>query len=365
MFRKFPIMTRIVFVVVLISLLSPLAAPQKAARADAGDITLILGGYTTPGEAYGEIIPLFQKFWLDKTGKKVVFQESYQGSGAQSRAIASGFEADIAALSLEADITRLVDAKLITHDWKANDYAGIVSTSVVALAVRTDNPKKIADWADLAQPGLEILTPDPATSGGAQWNILAALGAAKRGKVKGYDATEEGALKFLGDVFKNVNIMDKGARESIVNFENGVGDVAITYENEILAGKAAGIDYLAVYPTSTILIETPVAVVDTYVDKHGTREVAEAFFNFLWTPEAQAIFARHGFRAPVKKGAAAATAGTQPVGTQAAAADQGGQFPAVNDLFTIDYFGGWSKAGPEFFGKDGKVTKLIAEVKSK
>jgi sulfate/thiosulfate transport system substrate-binding protein len=362
--RKFSITSRIILVTILISLLSSfgLIAPQNAAHAQAGDITLILGAYTTPGEAYGEIIPLFQKLWLDKTGKKVVFQESYQGSGAQSRAIASGFEADIAALSLEADIKRLVDAKLITHDWKANDYAGIVSTSVVALAVRKDNPKKITDWADLTQPGLEILTPDPATSGGAQWNILAALGAAKRGKVKGYDATDEGALKFVGDVFKNVNVMDKGARESILNFEKGVGDVAITYENEILGGLAAGVDYQAVYPSSTILIETPVAVVDVYVDKHGTREVAQAFYDFLWTPEVQTIFAKHGFRPPVKKGASAAT----PPATQAAPdTTAGGKFPAVADLFTIDYFGGWSKAGPEYFGQDGKVTKAIAEIKGK
>jgi sulfate/thiosulfate transport system substrate-binding protein len=362
MHRKLPIISRVVLVILLISLLSSLGL-LRTARAQDGDVTLILGAYTTPGEAYREIIPLFQKYWLDKTGKKVVFQESYQGSGAQSRAIASGFEADIAALSLEADIKRLVDAKLITHDWKANDYAGIVSTSVVALAVREGNPKNINDWADLMQQGLEILTPDPATSGGAQWNLLAALGAAKRGNVKGYDATEEGALKFLGDVFKNVNVMDKGARESIVNFEKGIGDVAITYENEILGGQATGVTYQAIYPSSTIIIETPVALVDAYVDKHGTREVAEAFYTFLWTPEVQAIFANHGFRPPTKKGAA----GETPAATQSTAPDagQGGKFPVVKDAFTIDYFGGWDKAGTEWFGQDGKITKLLAEVKGK
>jgi sulfate transport system substrate-binding protein len=335
---------------------------RQAARAQSGDITLILGAYTTPREVYEEIIPLFQKYWQNKTGKNVVFQESYLGSGAQSRAIAGGFEADIAALSLEADMTRLVKARLITHDWQANPYKGMVSTSVVALAVRHDNPRKIADWADLTQAGLEILTPDPATSGGAQWNILAALGAAKRGRVSGYDATEEAALKFVGDVFKNVKVMDAGARESILNFEKGVGDVAITYENEILGGQAAGATYQAVYPTSTILIENPVAVVDAYVDKHGTREVAEAFVNFLWTPEAQAIFGKHGFRPLLIKASSAVAPATMQA---ASSTGVDGQFPAITDLFTIDYFGGWSKASPEYFGENGKVTQVLAQVKGK
>jgi sulfate transport system substrate-binding protein len=355
---------RMIAVLILAVLLSSTAliGIRQTARAQSGDITLILGAYTTPREVYGEIIPLFQKYWQDKTGKKVIFQESYLGSGAQSRAIAGGFEADIAALSLEADITRLVKARLITHDWQANPYKGIVSTSVVALAVRQDNPRKITDWADLTQAGLEILTPDPATSGGAQWNILAALGAAKRGKVKGYESSEEGALKFIGDIFKNVKVMDAGARESILNFEKGVGDVAITYENEILGGQAAGATYQAVYPTSTILIENPVAVVDAYVDKHGTREVAEAFLNFLWTPEVQSVFSKHGFRPPIIKGSAVTTpAATQP----ALAAGTGRRFPAIIDLFTIDYFGGWSKASPEYFGENGKVTQVLAQVRGK
>jgi sulfate/thiosulfate-binding protein len=355
---------RMISVLILVLLLSSplLIGTQQTVRAQSGDITLILGAYTTPREAYEEIIPLFQKYWQDKTGMAVVFQESYLGSGAQSRAIAGGFEADIAALSLEADITRLVKARLITHDWQANPNKGIVSTSVVALAVRQDNPRKIADWADLTQKGLEILTPDPATSGGAQWNILAALGAVKRGKVRGYDATEEAALKFVGDVFKNVKVLDAGARESILNFEKGVGDVAITYENEILGGQAVGVTYQAVYPTSTILIENPVAVVDAYVDQHGTREVAEAFVNFLWTPEAQTIFSKHGFRPPVKPASATITpAVTQTVSTAGAA----GRFPAITDLFTIDYFGGWSKASPDYFGENGKVSQVLAQVKGK
>ena len=230
-----------------------------------------------------ELIPMFAAQWKEKTGQEVTFEESYLGSGAQSRAIVEGFEADIAALSLDGDIKKIADAGLITHDWHTSPYNGMVSTSVVAFAVRKGNPKNIHDWADLAQPGLEILTPDPKTSGGAQWNILALYGAALRGQIQGVPGNDEAAaIGFLKSVLKNVTVFDKGARESITNFEAGTGDVAITYENEVLVGQQAGQDYELVIPTSTILIENPVSVVDTYVDKHGTREVAEAFVQFLF-----------------------------------------------------------------------------------
>ena len=147
-----------------------------------GEATLTLGAYTTPREAYSKaIIPEFQKHWKAKTGQEVEFQESYQGSGAQSRAITSGFEADIAALSLESDVTRVAEAGLIRHDWQANQHRGIVSTSLVVIAVRPGNPLGVRDWTDLTRPGLKVLTPDPKTSGGAQWNIAAIYGAALRG----------------------------------------------------------------------------------------------------------------------------------------------------------------------------------------
>jgi sulfate transport system substrate-binding protein len=309
---------------------------------------LILGAYTTPREAYGELIPMFAAQWKEKTGQEVTFEESYLGSGAQARAINEGFEADVAALSLDGDIQKIADAGLITHDWHIPPYNGMVSTSIVVFAVRKGNPKNIHDWADLAQPGLEILTPDPKTSGGAQWNILALFGAALRGKVKGVAANDEAAATdFLKSVLKNVTAFDKGARESITNFENGVGDVAITYENEALVGKQSGQDYEYVIPTSTILIENPVSVVDTYVDKHGTREVAEAFVQFLFTKQAQEVFAKHGLRSLDKEVAAATTS----------------QYPPVTDLFTItDQFSGWSKAGPKYFSDDGIYTKAIVEV---
>jgi sulfate transport system substrate-binding protein len=327
---------------------TPATESQDGAPAAAGEpVKLILGAYTTPREAYRELIPIFQKQWKEKTGQDVTFEESYLGSGAQSRAIVEGFEADVAALSLEADINRIVNAGLITHDWKDNAYKGMVSDSIVSFAVRPRNPEGIQDWADLAKPGIEILTPNPKTSGGAMWNILALYGAAKRGFIEGITSGDDQAAQdFLLSVLNNVTVMDKGARESITNFEKGIGDVAITYENEVLVGQQSGQQYDLVIPRSTILIENPVTVIDTYVDKHGTREVAEAFVDFLFTKEAQQVFARYGLRS-VDPDVAQATAD---------------QYPAVEDQFTIDTFGGWEKATAEFFGEDGIFTRLISQV---
>ena len=340
--------TRFLKTSIILIAVSLLAACGGQATTNSNSVKLILGAYTTPREAYGELIPIFASQWKGKTGQEVTFEESYLGSGAQARAINEGFEADVAALSLDGDIKKVADAGLITHDWHIPPYNGMVSTSIVVFAVRKGNPKNIHDWADLTQPGLEILTPDPKTSGGAQWNILALFGAALRGKIEGVPANDEtAAIEFLKSVLKNVTAFDKGARESITNFETGVGDVAITYENEALVGQQSGQDYEFVIPTSTILIENPVSVVDTYVDKHGTREVAEAFVQFLFTKEAQEVFAKHGLRSLDKDVAAATKA----------------QYPPVTDLFTIgDQFGGWSEAGPKYFGDSGIYTQAIVEV---
>ncbi|MGZ9221035.1 MAG: sulfate ABC transporter substrate-binding protein [Anaerolineales bacterium] len=316
------------------------------APATGNQVKLTLAAYTTPREAYAEIIPLFQADWKEKTGETVTVEESYQGSGAQSRAVVEGFEADVVALSLEADVNRIEGAGLITRDWRSEPFGGMVSTSAVAFAVREGNPKNIQDWADLAQPDLEILTPNPKTSGGAMWNVLALYGAAKRGHVEAYTADDTGAQDFLLTVLQNVSVMDKGARESITNFEKGIGDVAITYENEVLVGQQAGVNYELVLPSSTIRIDNPLAVIDTYVDKHGTRDVAEAFVDFLFTREAQEIFAKHGLRSP------------DPEVAQATAE----QYPPIEDLFTIDEFGGWKEATPTFFGDDGIFYRVFAQV---
>jgi sulfate/thiosulfate transport system substrate-binding protein len=326
---------------------------QDEATAETGDsdngetVTLTLAAYTTPREAYAQIIPLFQAYWLEKTGQHVEFEESYEGSGAQSRAVEGGFEADVVSLSLENDVIRLVNAGLVNNDWKENDFGGMVTTSYAVILVRPGNPLGIEDWADLAGEDVEVLTPDPATSGGAQWNVMAAYGAADRGHVEGFENGED----FLRALFTNVSVMDKGARESLVNYESGVGDAIITYENEYYAGIEAGGQYEIVYPTSTILIENPVAVVDTYAEQHGTTEVAQAFVDFLYTPEAQAIFNEIGYRPPVN------------LATGEQAEVDASRFPTVEDVFTIADYNGWAEVGPKFFGEDGIFTLMIAEVK--
>ncbi|MEK6322418.1 MAG: sulfate ABC transporter substrate-binding protein [Acidobacteriota bacterium] len=310
-------------------------------------VTLVLGGYTTPREAYGKaVLPAFQKYWKEKTGQDVEFQESYQASGAQSRAIIGGFEADLAALSLEGDVDKIAEAGLITHDWRSNAHRGMISTSIVVIAVRQGNPKGIKDWADLAQPGLNVLTPDPKTSGGAQWNINAIYGAALRGFAGVAKDDKTAASEFLKSILRNVSIMDKGARESITNFEKGVGDVAITYENEVLVGRQSGQTYDYVVPHSTILIENPVVLIDKYVDKHGVREVAEAFVSFLWTQDAQRAYAKFGLR---------------PVYVMVAG-EVKDQFPAVQDLWKIDYLGGWKRVTDEIYGPQGVYTKITEEL---
>ncbi len=329
---------------------------------DQATITLTLAAYTTPREAYAEIIPLFQAYWLEETGQQVEFQESYLGSGAQSRAVAGGFEADVVALSLERDITRLVDVGVITHDWQENPYGGMVSTSLVALVVRPGNPKAITGWSDLARDDLEVITPDPATSGGAQWNIIAAYGAAQRGNVTGYEADSADAYRFLVDWLANVSVLDASARESVITYSQGIGDVLITYENEYFAGIAAGDEYDLVLPSSTVLIENPVAVVDTYADAHGVRDVAEAFVAFLYTDEAQAIFADKGYRPPVLQNTDAVEATAESANNLW---DEGvldeERFPLVDDIFTVTYFSGWGQIGEDFFSDAGIYTSAIAE----
>jgi sulfate transport system substrate-binding protein len=322
---------------------------KETVESQRGKVTLILGAYTTPREAYGKaILPAFREHWKQKTGQDVEFQESYQGSGAQSRAIVGGFEADIAALSLEADIDKIADAGLITHDWRAGPHGGMVSNSIAVIAVRSGNPKRIRDWGDLEQPGLNVLTPDPKTSGGAQWNINAIYGAALRGHVEGVPANDPAAAEqFLSRVFRNVQIMDKGARESITNFERGVGDAAITYENEVLVAQMGGQQYDYVIPASTILIQNPVALIDKNVDAHGVREVAEAFVEFLHGPVAQRAYAEYGLRSV-----------DDSVATETAA-----NYPPVEDLWTIEDLGGWDRVATEIYGSEGHFTRAFEAVR--
>jgi len=307
--------------------------------------TLTLGAYTTPREVYGrEILPAFARHWKERTGGVVEFQESYLASGAQSRAIVDGFAADVAALSLEADIERIAEAGLITHDWRSGPAGGMVCRSIVVLAVRAGNPKNIRDWDDLRRSDVKVLTPSPRTSGGAMWNIAALYGAVLRGATSAPRDDPQAAEAFLRDVLKNVEIMDKGARESMITFENGIGDVAITYENEVLVGRIAGKDYAYVVPRATILIENPVAVVDRYAEAHGNQELAAAFVEFLLTPEAQRAFGRFGLRAvdaEVMK-------------------ELDLHMPRVSEPFTIRDLGGWPQVIEELFAAGAAFERASA-----
>jgi sulfate transport system substrate-binding protein len=316
---------------------------QPAPEPEAGPVTLQLGAYTTPREAYGKaILPAFQAEWKKKTGQTVTFEESYQGSGAQARAVVDGFEADVIALSLDPDVRTVEKAGLITSDWRSGPHGGMVSQSVVVIAVRPGNPKGIHDWADLAKPGVVVLTPNVRTSGGAMWNVAAIYGAALRGQA-GVPAKDTAAAEdLLSRILANVEVMDKGARESMTTFENGVGDAALTYENEVLVARQAGKQMDYVVPHSTILIENPAAVVDKYAASHGTTEVANAFVAYLHTPEAQKAYAQYGLR---------------PVDAAAMPPD----LPPVSDAFTIRDIGGWDKVLADVFEKGAAYDRAMAK----
>lgn len=296
--------------------------------------TLVLASYTTPREVFSRaLLPKFK----GKTGP-VTFEESYQGSGAQSRAVAEGFEADVVALSLAPDVQRLVDAGLVDATWDDDEYGGMITRSIVVIAVRPGNPKGIHDWADLAREGVEVLTPNVRTSGGAMWNIAAIHGAAKRGATGGMSSDD-----LLAGILRNVKVMDKGARESLVTFESGVGDAAITYENEARLSIREGRPLEYVVPRATIRIESPAAVVDTYAKAHGRVELARSFVAFLREPESQKAFVEYGFR---------------PVLDSVPTPD----FPAVTDLFTVTDLGGWSAVQTELFAPKATYDTVMERI---
>jgi sulfate/thiosulfate-binding protein len=313
---------------------------------------ITFAAYSTPREVYGKIIPAFQAQWkADHNGQNVIFQESYGGSTSQAQNVVNGFQADVVALSLAPDVDIIKKAGLITSDWTAVGGAdhGMVSTSVVVFDVRPGNPKHIADWNDLTQPGLSVLTPDPAQSGGARWNIVAAYGAATRGKVAGVTADDAGAQQLLTGIFKNVTVLDKSARDSIKNFESGNGDVAITYENEVFTAQKAGLPDQMVIPSSTILIENPAAVVDKNAAARCVTNVARAFVDYLHSQDARDLYTRVGFLRP-----------TDPA---AAAKGDGDAFAPVQDLFTAQDLGGWDQIDTKVFGTNGVFTQAFKAAK--
>jgi sulfate/thiosulfate-binding protein len=293
------------------------------------DSKLTLVAYSTPKDAYAQLIPAFQK---TSAGNGVSFSQSYGASGEQSRAVASGLGADIVAFSLEPDITSLVQKHLVSPDWKKNKYHGMVTRSVVVFVVRDGNPKKIKSWNDLLKPGVQVITPNPFTSGGARWNVMAAYGGALRSGM-----TPKQAVDYLGKLWKHVIAQPTSAREGLSAFLSGRGDVFLAYENEAIFAQHKNQPVQFVIPKATILIENPIAVTST----SKNRAAANAFLRFLWTTPAQRIFAQNGYR-PVAKAAARVF-----------------NFPVRPQLFTIKYVGGWAKVERKFFdAKTGLMAKI-------
>lgn len=308
---------------------------------------LILAAYSVPKEAYEtRIIPTFIQQWKQKTGQEVRIRSSYGASGAQARAIVGGFDADIAALSIESDIDQIHKAGLITHNWRRGPHKGMVTASVVALGVRKGNPKNIKTWQDLAKPGVEVLYPNPKTSGGAMWDVIAIYGAGLKLSSSTGQAAEQFAADLVKRIQKNVKVMDKSGRESVTTFERGVGDVIVTYENELLPRIKAGRAYELIVPSETVWIENPATFVDRNIDKHKVRDVAEAFVAFLEGEEAQRAFIEAGFR-PVDD--TAGPSSSQP-------------FPRPAKLFTVGDLGGWDKISTLLFGPQGVWTRAVEEL---
>jgi sulfate/thiosulfate transport system substrate-binding protein len=315
---------------------------------------LTLAAYSNPYDAYGKLTAssgTFATNWKDAHHQSVIFQMSFGGSTTQAENIVNGFPADIYASSLDPDVALVQKAGLITHNWMQDPDQSVVATSVVGFMVRPGNPKHIRNWSDLAKPGVKVLTPDPSQSGGAKWNIVAAYGAAMRGKVPGYAANSPAAAqRLLTGIFKNVTVMDKSANDSFKNFESGNGDVAITYENQALAGIAAGSKDQFVIPPSTISIQTPTVVVDKNAKQHCVAALANAFVAYLHTPDAQKIFQSVGYE--------------RPVSLAAAQKGDGKEYPAIGDLFTAGQIGGWPKmASTSVFGPAGVFTNAFKAAK--
>lgn len=317
---------------------------QSASSSD----TLKIGAYSVVREVIHDgLIPAFTARWKSKTGREVQFEESYEGSGAQARKIASGFDADLAVLSHEGDMEVLVKEGKVKSDWNSGPHRGILTHSLVVIGHRPGNPKQIRDWPDLGRPGVGVLYPDPKTSGGARWNINAIYGAAllsAPGAGKG-QADLSSVRDLMSRIQANVVNMDPSGRQSMANFtERQTGDAVVTYENELLLQSKEGKPIPYLVPPSTLLIESPVALVEGSVERHGNRALAEAFLEFLLSAEGQQIFAEYGFR-PVNSDAK-----TSP-----------GVPPLPAKLFTMTDLGGWAKVEETLYGSNGLWTTIAAE----
>jgi len=314
-----------------------------ATAADAANVTLLNVSYDPTRELYKDVNAAFAAQWKQKTGDTVTINMSHNGSGAQSRAIIDGLDADVATLALAYDIDAIADkAKLLPSNWQKRLPQGSTPyTSTVVFLVRKGNPWKIKDWPDLIKPGVHVVTPNPKTSGGARWAYLAAWAYAE--KAPGGNAQK--AKEFVAQVYKHVPVLDTGARGATTTFaQRGIGDVLLSWENEaqLALQEAGGDKFQVIYPPNSILAEPPVAVIDKNVDRHGTRKVAEAYLQFLYTPQAQEIEAKDFYRPR----------------DQSILAAHAAQFPKIT-LYTIDdVFGGWTKAQQVHFSDGGVFDQI-------
>jgi sulfate/thiosulfate transport system substrate-binding protein len=310
------------------------------------EVTITNVSYDPTRELYTEFNAAFARHWEQESGQKVTIEQSHGGSGKQARAVVDGLEADVVTLALAFDIDAIAKVNLLNAEWqKRLGQNSSPYTSTIVFVVRKGNPKGINDWNDLVKEGVSVITPNPKTSGGARWNYLAAWGYA----LKHNNNDEEKARKFVADLFANVEVLDSGARGSTTTFaQRGLGDVFLSWENEaFLIGKEFGQDkFDVVIPSLSILAEPPVTVVDKVVDKRGTRKVAEAYLNYLYTEEGQEIAAKNFYRPRLEK----------------VAKKYADKFPKI-ELFTIDeVFGGWTKAQTTHFA-DGGVFDQIYQPK--
>jgi len=311
--------------------------------ATAAEVTLLNVSYDPTREFYQDYNAAFAKYWLAKTGDKVTVKASHGGSGKQARGIIDGLDADVATLALAYDIDAIYDkAKLIPKDWqKRLPSNSSPYTSTIVFLVRKGNPKGIKDWDDLVKPGVSVITPNPKTSGGARWNYLAAWAYAQK-----HDGNDEAKTKqFLNKLYKNVPVLDSGARGSTTTFvERGIGDVAISWENEaFLALKELGPDkFELIVPSISILAEPPVTVIDKVVDKRKTRAVATAYLEYLYTEEGQELAAKNYYRPRL----------------ESIAKKYEKQFPKVNLVNIDNEFGGWQKAQKTHFADGGTFDEI-------
>ncbi|MGN6171100.1 MAG: sulfate ABC transporter substrate-binding protein [Solirubrobacteraceae bacterium] len=297
-----------------------------------GSTQLALVGYSTPKKAYDVLTAAFQK---TSAGEGVSFSTSFGPSGSQSRAVDSGQPADVVAFSTTPDITRLVKDNLVASNWDANAQKGIAVNSVVVMVVRKGNPKHISSWDDLIKPGVDVITPNPSTSGSARWNVLAGYGAElKQGK------TPAQALDYVKTLLtKNVSVQPSSASSALQTFTSGKGDVLLDYESDALAAQKAGDAVQYIIPKQTMLIQTPIAV----TSKSSHQKQAQSFVNWLWSTAGQTIWAQQGYR-PVMPSVAKKFAS---------------KFPTPPQLFDINYLGGWTKVKSQFFDPStGSITKI-------